>query len=52
VATEFEVREIVAAEILEARWFPLEELPPGTARGTGRRIEEHIEGKGPYGGRW
>ncbi len=52
VAEDFETREIVAAEIVEARWFPLDALPRGTGAGTARRVEEYLAGPGPYSGPW
>jgi 8-oxo-dGTP pyrophosphatase MutT (NUDIX family) len=35
------------AEILEARFFPLAELPEGTTTSTRRRVAEHLEGQPP-----
>jgi hypothetical protein len=52
VAEDFETREIVAAEIVEARWFPLDALPRGTGTGTARRVEEYLAGPDPYSGPW
>lgn len=51
-ASEFELAEVVAAEIAEARWFPLNALPRGVSAGTARRIAEHLAGGGPFSGRW
>lgn len=52
VAVEFDERPIVTAEILEARWFPLDALPAATARGTADRIAEYVAGDAPHFGHW
>ncbi len=39
-------------EIEEARWFPLDALPPDVAPGTARRIAELREGRRPAFGTW
>jgi len=40
------------AEILEAAFFSLEDLPEGLSKATARRLEEHRSGAFPGGGRW
>ena len=53
VVREFRVIEPKAPdrEIAEARFFPLDALPPDLTRGTRARLEE-IAGRAPVGVRW
>jgi 8-oxo-dGTP pyrophosphatase MutT (NUDIX family) len=51
VCKEFEKKEVVSKEILEARWFPLNALPPDISPATKRRIEEYL-GRRPLSDVW
>jgi 8-oxo-dGTP pyrophosphatase MutT (NUDIX family) len=51
-ATDFDWQPVVTAEIAEMRWYPLDALPPGTARGTAARMDEYRDGGAPFHGRW
>jgi len=42
VCKKFEKVEVISKEILEARWFPLNALPPDISLATKRRIEEYL----------
>jgi 8-oxo-dGTP pyrophosphatase MutT (NUDIX family) len=50
--TDFDWQPVVTAEIAEMRWYPLDALPPGTARGTAARMDEYRDGGAPFHGRW
>ena len=39
-------------EIVEARWFPMDALPPDIALATGRRVTEVRDGRSPDGPDW
>ncbi|OJW51282.1 MAG: hypothetical protein BGO67_12685 [Alphaproteobacteria bacterium 41-28] len=42
VCKKFEKEEVTSKEISEARWFPLNALPPDISPSTKRRIEEYL----------
>ena len=42
VCKEFKREEASSPEILEARWFPIKDLPHDVTPGTKRRIEEYL----------
>jgi 8-oxo-dGTP pyrophosphatase MutT (NUDIX family) len=42
VCKKFEKTEVTSNEILEARWFPLNALPPDISPSTKKRIEEYL----------
>lgn len=51
VCTKFKKEDVKSREILEAKWFPLEELPQDITIGTKNRIAEYL-GKRPISDKW
>lgn len=51
VCKHFEKKEVSSKEILDARWFPLSDLPSDITPGTKRRIEEYL-GHHPLSDQW
>ena len=52
LADEFEIRKVHDEEIEETRFFPLDELPETISPGSGRRIEEAVQGLSATFGDW
>ena len=48
---DFTQEEVKSSEILEAKWFPLTNIPKNTAIGTRRRIEEYLKTR-PISDKW
>ncbi|MBI2707851.1 MAG: NUDIX domain-containing protein [Proteobacteria bacterium] len=42
LCTDFTRKEVKSREILEAKWFSLEALPPDMSPGTKRRLDEYL----------
>jgi mutator protein MutT len=51
VCTNFKRVDVKSREISEAKWFPLESLPPDITLGTKNRIAEYL-GQRPLSDKW
>ncbi|MBY0501104.1 MAG: NUDIX domain-containing protein [Alphaproteobacteria bacterium] len=51
VCTSFKRKNVKSREILEAKWFPLESLPPDITLGTKNRIAEYL-GESSLSDKW
>lgn len=51
ICKDFTKKEVKSKEILEARWFSLENLPVDISEGTKRRIDEYL-GRQPLSDQW
>lgn len=51
ICKSFDKKKVRSREILEAKWFPLDALPPDITPATQRRVEEYL-GLRPLSDQW